>query len=849
MNFISYAQNFEDVLLFRALRTVKCGRYLDIGAQDPVADSVSLAFYHAGWRGVHVEPTPFFADRLRTERPDETVIQAAVTDKPGPMTIYEIADTGLSTGKADIAARHAESGHSPQPLVVSSIRLDQLLAMFEDDIHWMKIDVEGMEPEVLASWGESSIRPWVLVIEATVPNSQESTKQLWVRHVRSRGYREVHFDGLSRFFVHESHAELVKEFSSSPNIFDGFSISPVHFAAGEITRTYEDRLASASSEASRREEEWNRTLNEARERAEASAHHAAVAAEERDGERANVATGKAQMEIAAHEHRVALEYLIAERDRARAEVGTAGERLAAAEREHRETVVCLMRECQRAEQERYGEARHREDDLHSAVRDAEAKASALHADALEQRVAAEQKHHAALQSLELGRQAAEIMLRESNGKREATLVKVEQLRAQIEEISTARQQAGDEAALLRIEAGQVSKERDEARADAEQRTAELTEISAAREEARAEAALLRIEAGQVSKERDDARADAEQRTAELAEISAAQEEARAEAALLRIEAGQVSKERDEARAEAEHLWWAAQQADAIVKSALSERGGLWQKISESLGLSRQPTAWRNLANASLLLTDQQPTTIVTHQPAKDSELTMPTSAETTARNPYIRAGSLAELLSWHGADFVRCAYVTILGRQPDLEGEATYVARLQNGISKKTILRQLRRCHEGQLHDPGIAGLDRELRRHGNATRPFVGWFVRATTSREGNTWAERQSRILHRSIRQFEERHLQLSHETVLNVREAEKKLSLMIDCVNLSLSGLSDELRDLSEAVNSLPVEIKNIQLSNVRLGEQLANTSLELREVSSEVRELSSPISIEHVLESFG
>ena len=56
--FVSYAQNFEDVILNRALHGVTDGCYIDIGANDPEVDSVSLAFYERGWRGLHVEPLP-----------------------------------------------------------------------------------------------------------------------------------------------------------------------------------------------------------------------------------------------------------------------------------------------------------------------------------------------------------------------------------------------------------------------------------------------------------------------------------------------------------------------------------------------------------------------------------------------------------------------------------------------------------------------------------------------------------------------------------------------------------------------------------------------------------------------
>ena len=51
MTFISHAQNFEDVRLWRAFSDIREGRYLDIGTQDPVRDSVSHAFYERGWRG------------------------------------------------------------------------------------------------------------------------------------------------------------------------------------------------------------------------------------------------------------------------------------------------------------------------------------------------------------------------------------------------------------------------------------------------------------------------------------------------------------------------------------------------------------------------------------------------------------------------------------------------------------------------------------------------------------------------------------------------------------------------------------------------------------------------------
>jgi FkbM family methyltransferase len=227
MGIVSYAQNFEDVLLWRALGHIPNGFYIDIGAQHPVIDSVSKAFYEHGWRGVSVEATTTYADMLRKDRPDELVLQVAVSDLPGTMTFYEIPKTGLSTGDKSIADKHQESGFEVLETVVTCITLANVFEQAgQRDIHWLKIDVEGMEGKVLAGWAASAVRPWVLVIESTYPNTQIDMHQDWQQLVFERGYQEAYFDGLSRYYVLATHTDIAARFKLPPNIFDGFLIAP-----------------------------------------------------------------------------------------------------------------------------------------------------------------------------------------------------------------------------------------------------------------------------------------------------------------------------------------------------------------------------------------------------------------------------------------------------------------------------------------------------------------------------------------------------------------------------------------------------------------------------------------------
>lgn len=226
MTFISYAQNFEDVMLWRALKHIESGFYIDIGAQDPVVDSVSLAFYEHGWRGVHVEPTEQYSLKLKKARPDEVVVQVAIGNSDGAITFYEFKDTGLSTADVDVAIRHKNAGFDCVETIVPVITLDKLFERTGvDTVHWMKLDVEGLEKNVLESWGHSPIRPWILVIESTRPTTQEESHSEWETLVLAKDYGFAYFDGLNRYYVSKEKWELAKAFLVAPNIFDGFMLS------------------------------------------------------------------------------------------------------------------------------------------------------------------------------------------------------------------------------------------------------------------------------------------------------------------------------------------------------------------------------------------------------------------------------------------------------------------------------------------------------------------------------------------------------------------------------------------------------------------------------------------------
>ncbi len=224
---VSYAQNFEDVMLWRALNNIQNGFYIDVGANHPINDSVSKAFYEKGWRGIHIEPLEEYAELIRINRPDETVLSLALSDtkKEIPFYVAENAE-GLSTGDLSITNNHKQNGFIFHEIRVFTTTLSDVFSIAGSrEIHWLKIDVEGMERDVLAGWGHSKARPWIVVIESTYPNTQIETFVQWEYILTDMGYQKVYYDGANRFYVSEKHTELAKFFLFGPNAFDGFALS------------------------------------------------------------------------------------------------------------------------------------------------------------------------------------------------------------------------------------------------------------------------------------------------------------------------------------------------------------------------------------------------------------------------------------------------------------------------------------------------------------------------------------------------------------------------------------------------------------------------------------------------
>lgn len=164
MEFISYTANGEDVLLWRALRHVEYGRYIDAAATHPDQDSVTRAFYDRGWSGLNIAPNPAMARHLVAARPRDTSL-------------------------AGEAAFGDLRGHMPNP------------------VHFLRVAAADLGRIALAGW-----RPWLVLVVGEAPGDG----------LAEAGYRRVWFDGVTQFHLALEHWQaLAPHFQTPPGTADG----------------------------------------------------------------------------------------------------------------------------------------------------------------------------------------------------------------------------------------------------------------------------------------------------------------------------------------------------------------------------------------------------------------------------------------------------------------------------------------------------------------------------------------------------------------------------------------------------------------------------------------------------
>jgi FkbM family methyltransferase len=223
---LTWAQEYEDTILFHVFKNIKSGFYLDIGANSPWNISVTKLFYEHNWRGINIEPLPTMHQELCGDRVRDINLCMGAGSKEDTLTFFvsDMENGGVvSTFNAKIA-----DGFGKQTQInvlikpVGSILKEHLPN--KQNIHFCKIDVEGFEKEVLEGFDFGKYRPWVFVMESTIPCTLIPNYDKWEYILIENGYDFVLASGINRYYLDRTKEHLKSRFMSPKQLLEIYDI-------------------------------------------------------------------------------------------------------------------------------------------------------------------------------------------------------------------------------------------------------------------------------------------------------------------------------------------------------------------------------------------------------------------------------------------------------------------------------------------------------------------------------------------------------------------------------------------------------------------------------------------------
>jgi hypothetical protein len=203
---ISYTQKFysqtgEDKLLSIYLPELN-GRYIDVGAGQPVRGSNTYYFYKRGWSGILIDPLRFNQKLNHIFRKRDIKLESIIALRNEFLNFYEFYPGEYSTTVKKVADNLVERNiklkntYKIRCLPLGS--LDILMKTTKPSL--LSIDVEGMDMHVLKSNNWKKTSPRVVCIEEDPPIRSESEISEYLKTV---GYKYVNTTGTSSVYVHK----------------------------------------------------------------------------------------------------------------------------------------------------------------------------------------------------------------------------------------------------------------------------------------------------------------------------------------------------------------------------------------------------------------------------------------------------------------------------------------------------------------------------------------------------------------------------------------------------------------------------------------------------------------------
>lgn len=211
---LSFAQQREDIVLYHLLKNVKAPiRYVDVGANDPITGSVTKFFYDRGASGINIDPQQKQIVQLNKDRPRDINLEVGISDKAGELTLY--GEDGCASFD------HSVAGNQEIEYTVPVITLSDVFNKYikeDEDVHFLKIDVEGWEDKCIEGMDFHRFRPWILCLESSWRYEN------WDKLVLAQNYVLLADTHLNRYYAAAERLHEIQKFCHPEELDDIYKI-------------------------------------------------------------------------------------------------------------------------------------------------------------------------------------------------------------------------------------------------------------------------------------------------------------------------------------------------------------------------------------------------------------------------------------------------------------------------------------------------------------------------------------------------------------------------------------------------------------------------------------------------
>jgi FkbM family methyltransferase len=183
-------------------------RYLEIGANHPVATSSTFLFYSRGAKGILVEPNPNLANYLRIARPNDEIYEIACVDDNttfGDLYLSEASE--LSSLIVESPNRWKNEFDIKEIMSVSTKHINEVAEYFwnlygKSTAKYVSIDCEGLDFRLIKALDLEKFPFDIIQIEPGEPLTPGNLENI-ENHLYQKGYSLIAITEVNAFFVNK----------------------------------------------------------------------------------------------------------------------------------------------------------------------------------------------------------------------------------------------------------------------------------------------------------------------------------------------------------------------------------------------------------------------------------------------------------------------------------------------------------------------------------------------------------------------------------------------------------------------------------------------------------------------